>query len=171
MAVKKNYKLNLFELLDSISLKNVGYFDNLSEDQKKEFSPLVIMRWLTGCNNSRSNPARQIYFINEFVNPYVFSLRNKIYKHDHSKLLYDLMTITTIGKKFNYKFIKKQNKRGSKYPKATAVVKQIFQYSSRDAQEAVNILKKEEIISMALSIGCQDNEIKDIKKELKNKHS
>jgi len=163
MAKKKNYKLDLWKLFTNINLKNIGYYDSLPDDQIKEFQPLVIMRWLTGSNDSRSNPARQLYFLNEFVNPYVFNLSK------HKKLLYNLMTISTVRFDCRYKFIKAQPERNKQFPNTTAVIKKIFKYNTKDAHNAIKTLKTTDIIKLAIDLGCQDNEIKEIKLELKNK--
>ena len=64
---KRTYKLNLWPLLDSISYKNVNYYDTLTVENLKEYSPYVVMRWLTG--GQTSDVARQICYLNEFVNP------------------------------------------------------------------------------------------------------
>lgn len=163
VAKKKNYKLDIFKLLDNINLKNHDFYDSLPEEQQKEVHPLVVMRWLTGCAYKESYPARQLYFLNEYVNPFVFSLSK------HKKLLINLMMVSSGGKKFRYSFVSKKNKRGSKYPKTAEIIQSIFHYNTVDAQEAIEILDKKTIIGMAENLGYQDNEIKDIKKELKNK--
>lgn len=164
MATKKTYKLELFPLLRNISTKNVGYFDSLSEEALKEFTPFTLMRWLTGCNDGSNYSAHQIYFLNELVNQYVFVLGAK-----HKKLLYNLMTMSTTGRDCRYKFNKTKGKRGSTMPKAVAVIQEIFGYSSKDAHEAISVLSDEAIIDMAEQLGRQAGEIKDLKKELKTK--
>lgn len=159
MAAKKEYKLELWPLLRNISTKNVGYYDSLSEESIKEFQPLVLQRWLTGCNN-----ARQLYFLNELVNPYVFTLGGK-----HKKLIYDLMTLCTTGKDYRYKYPKAKAKRTTTMPKTVAVIKQAYGYNNSDANDAIPLLSDEDIISMAEQHGMQDGEIKELKKELKKR--
>ncbi len=162
MVAKKQYKLDLWKLLSSINMKNIDYYNNMTEEEMKEFSPLVIMRWLTGCSDSRSKPARQLAIINQFLNPYVFHLRK------HEGLLYKLMTITTDNFDGKYRFIKK-HKPNIKFPKSTKVIKELFNYNKKDSQDAVNVLSSTDIIDMAKTLGYQDPEIKELKKELKNK--
>ena len=159
MAAKKEYKLELWPLLRNISTKNVGYYDSLSEESIKEFQPLVLQRWLTGCNN-----ARQLYFLNELVNPYVFSLGNK-----HKKLIYDLMTICTTGRYYRYKYPKSKAKRTSTMPKTVAMIQKSYGYNYNDANDAIPLLSDDAIISMAEQHGMQDGEIKELKKELKKR--
>jgi hypothetical protein len=164
-AAKKTYKLELFPLLRNISTKNVGYYETLSEEQLKEFAPLVLMRWLTGCNDGQGHSARQVYFLNQFLNPFVFHLGK------HKKLLYDLMTLCTTGRDCRYTFNKTKSKKGGNLPKSTAVVKRMYNYNTKDAQEAVTILTADQILNMAEQLGYQTAELKELKKELKNKQA
>jgi hypothetical protein len=164
MAAKKQYKLELFPLLRNISTKNVGYYDTLSEDSIKEFQPLVIMRWLTGNNDGSGVAAHHIFFLNEVVNPYVFTLGQK-----HKKLMYDLMTISCTGKDARYTFNKSKRKSGGTMPLTIAVIQESFGYSNKDAQEAIPLLDDDAIIDMAEQLGRQTGEIKELKKELKAK--
>jgi len=143
----------------------VGYYETLSEEQLKELAPLVLMRWLTGCNDGQGHSARQIYFLNEFLNPFVFHMGK------HKKLLYNLMTLCTTGRDCRYTFNKTKNKKGGKLPKATAVIKTMYNYNTKDAQEAAEILTSEVIVDMAEQLGYQAPELKELKKELKNKQT
>ena len=168
MAAKREYKLALFPLLRNISTKNVGYYNTLSEESIKEFTPLVLMRWLTGCNDGKNLSARQIFFLNELVNPYAFAFQGTI-DNNHKKLLYNLMTICTSGRDCRYKFNKTKGKRTSSMPKATAVIKEAFGYNNRDAHDAIALLSDEAIVDMAEQYGMQEAELKLLKKELKTK--
>jgi hypothetical protein len=168
MPAKREYKLDLFPLLRNISTKNVGYYDSLSEEAIKEFTPFVLMRWLTGCNDGNNLSARQIFFLNELVNPYAFEFHGTVDKN-HKKLLYNLMTICTSGRDCRYKFNKTKGKNTSELPKALAVIKEVFGYNNKDAHDAIALLSDEAIIDMAEQGGMQEAEIKLLKKELKTK--
>ena len=155
----KEYKLDLFkEVLPNISRKNEKYYKSLTEEQTKEITPLVLMRWLSGAND-----ARQIFMLNELVNPFVFVLPK------HKELLVDLMTISASGKQYRYKFIKVKSKKTSKTPKVVAVIKQYFEYSTLDAIEVLPILSDDDILSFAEQLGRQPPEITAIKKELRTR--
>lgn len=162
MAAKKVYKLNLWTTLDNISLKNVKYYDTLSEEDLKELNSYLMMRWLSGANDPR-----QITFLNGFLNPYVWHFDTK--DHRHKKLLYYLMTVCTSNKKYRYKFNKTVPKKQRAMPKATGVIQKVFDYNSKDAFDAISILTDEAILDMAEQLGKQDAEIKELKKELKSK--
>lgn len=115
------------------------------------------MRWLSGTTD-----ARQIYFINELVNPFIFTLPK------HKKLLYYMMCLTTSGSVKRYKFLKKNNKKTS-FPKSINVIKEFLKYSEKEAKDVFNILTDDDIISFAEQLGKQQKEITEIKKELKTR--
>lgn len=154
----KEYKLDLFNFLNNISRKNEKFYRTLSEEEIKEISPLIIMRWLSGTKD-----ARQIYFLNELVNPFVFTLGN------HKELLVDLMTLCTSGRQQRYNFNKAKTKKTTKAPKTVEVIKEYFQYNMIDALEVMPMLSNDDIISFAEQLGRQPPEITAIKKELKTR--
>ena len=162
VAKKRTYKIDLFPLLRNISTKNIAYYDTLTEENLKEFSPVVIMRWLTGC--SGADNARQIVYLNEFVNPYAFEL-NK----NHKKLLYNLLTVCTSGRDCRYKFVKTNPKRQSEFPISVGIIQKMFDYSYRDANATVVLFTDENIINMGTQLGFQKTEITNLKKELRKR--
>ena len=162
VAKKRAYKIDLFPLLRNISTKNIAYYDTLTEENLKEFSPFVIMRWLTGC--SGADNARQICYLNEFVNPYAFEL-NK----NHKKLLYNLLTVCTSGRDCRYKFVKTNPKRQSEFPISVGIIQKMFDYSYRDANATVVLFTDENIINMGTQLGLQKTEITNLKKELRKR--
>lgn len=151
------HKLDIFEVLNNIDLKNRNYCKTLSDDQKKAFAPFVVMRWLTGTGN-----ARQVYFINEIVNPYAFSLQK------HKELLMYLMMICTTGKKQRYSWVAPSKKK-KKTSKLISLVQKYFGYNQKHAIDALPLLTDDDLLSYATQLGYQKNEITEIKKELKNR--
>lgn len=147
-------KLDIFRILNEIDNKNVKFYSSLTDEEQKAFFPVVVVRWLTGTYNKQ-----QVYFINELVNPFVFSL------YKHPQLIYYLMTICTNGKPQRYVW----NKTQSKSPTHSLTVKaiqQYFGYNSRDANKAIPLLNPEDIVSMAENLGWQDDELNKMRKEL-----
>ena len=170
VAKKRAYKIDLFPLLRNISTKNIAYYDTLTEENLKEFSPYVIMRWLTGC--SGADNARQILFLNEFVNPYAFELtlaERRGVRAQHKKLLYNLLTVCTSGRDCRYKFVKTNPKRQSEFPISVGIIQKMFDYSYRDANATVVLFTDENIINMGTQLGLQKTEITNLKKELRKR--
>ena len=135
MASPKKHKLDIFKVLSQISTKDRNFYSSLEDDQKKALQPLVVMRWLSGTKN-----IQQIYFLNELVNPFVFSM------HNHKELLIDLMMCCTSGKSQRYYWNKAQSKKTSSTPHLVSVVKDFFGYNTRDAMEALPLLTDEDLI-------------------------
>lgn len=150
------YKNDIFEVLENIDKKNVDYFKSLTEEQQKQLSPFVLLQWMKNTKNDV-----QIVLLNEFVNPYVFDLGK------HKELLFYLLTICASGKKQFYKWTKKETQK-IKFPETINIIKKFFNYSTKEAQECLNVLSKYDIMEMTQKLGYQDDELKKLKKELKN---
>lgn len=155
----KQYKLDLFkQVLPNLSRKNEKFYGTLSEEETKEISPLILMRWMTGTND-----ARQVYFLNELVNPFVFNMGK------HKELLVNLITICASGRDQRYKFNKVKSKKTTSTPKAVAVIREMFNYNTIDALEALSMISNDDVLSFAEQLGRQPTEITAIKKELKSR--
>ncbi len=153
----KERKLEIFPFLTKLSTKDWEYYEALDDDQKKEVSPYVIMRWLSGVSD-----ARQVFFLNVAVNPYAFSLQK------HKGLLIKLMTICTSGRKQRCKWIK-MAKRKKPSSKIIDLVKSYFSYSSVEAEEALPLLDDETLLEYAKQLAYQPEEIKQLKRDLKKR--
>ena len=150
-------KFDLFGTLGKIDAKQLGLYDKLSEQERKQLHPLVIMRWLTG-----DNDITKLIMLNELVNPYVFSLSK------HPQLLIDLMTVCTDGNKSRYGW-KKVEKKQHKYSKCINVLQRYYQMSARQAKVTLPTLTNDTILQHALDIGFHSDDIKLLKKELKKR--
>ena len=156
MATQKNHKLNIFSVLSKISTKNKTFYGELSDDERKALHPLVVMRWLSGTSSER-----QIVFLNEFVNQYVFNLAN------HKELLVDLMEVCTSGNSPRYKWMKAKSKKTTSTPNVTNVIRDYYGYNTIDAVEVLPLLSDDKIISFAEILGRQPDVLRLIKKELR----
>lgn len=154
----KKHGIDIFRVLDHVSMKDANFYQSLPEQEQKAFQPLVVARWLTGTMN-----ARQIYFLNELVNPFVFSLSK------HKELLFDLMTICASGKKQRYFWNKAQSKKTTSTPECVSVVREFLGYNSIHAIEALPLLSDDDILDYAEQLGRQKEDIAKIKRELKGR--
>lgn len=149
-------KLDLFGLLDQINKKNVQYFKCMTDEDVKAFQPLVVMRWLSGTASER-----QIVYLNELVNPCVFSL------YKHKELLYGLLTTCTSGKSQRYVWNKTVSKKTTMFINTVEMIKSYYKYDTLRAIDALPLLSDQDILMMADDLGLQKEEISKIKKELK----
>ena len=150
-------KLDIFRVLKQADLKNVDFFEKLTDEEKKAFQPFLVARWLSGTYN-----ARQVFFLNEFVNMLVFSLAN------HKQLLWQLMTICTSGKPQRYVWNKLPSKTTTSRPVSAQVVAKHFGYSIQDAVEAMQCLTGNDVLDIADRLGIQSDDLAKIRKEYKD---
>ena len=151
----KNYKLDIFKTMDRITKGDMGHWDNLTEDEQKGFQPFLIQHWLVGVKDDT-----QMWMMNMFVNPYVFSLGK------HKKLLYNLMCASTFDKS-KRTFIKR--KSSTKFPKTLEIVKVYLGEPKRKCLEYMKMYSNDDILDMADELSYQKSEISELKKELKKR--
>ena len=153
-ATKPKHKNDIFEVLGKLNAKDGEYYDNLPEENQKALHPLLLQRWMSGTDS-----ARQVFFLNEVVNPFIFSL------YKHKSLLWKLLTIAAPGSFKKYQWVSQKSEAGQNKPVSTAVVMEYYKYNSRHARDAVKLLTYEQVVSLAGDLGYQQDSIAKIKKE------
>ena len=149
------HKLDIFRILNNIN-KKIDFYDTLTTEEQKSIQPLVLMKWLSGTSSMR-----QIAFLNEIVNPYIFTLSN------HKKLLIWMLTICGLEHTEKANWIK--NKKTSNISKSTKIVAEYFGYSMKKAYQIMHLLSDDDIISYATQLGTDKKDITILKRELKNR--
>lgn len=152
-------EFDLFDCLRQINGKDGKYFSLLSETGKKEYSPFMIQRWLTGADDKR-----QLLMINTFVNPFTFE-----FQKDHKELLHKLFAVVSSGQNHRYKFPKQMKTSTSKMKMSTDIISKEYSVSKSEAYDYIATMTDDDIVAMAEGQGLQDKEIKALKKELKGK--
>jgi len=157
VAKPKKFALDIFAVLDQLNSGNLDLWDSLSEEEQKGFSPFIIARWMSGT----SDPL-QIMYLNEFVNPHIFN--SVIGKR--TEVMAMLLAICGTGNRRRFKWVA-ESKKGSKQSNmALDIVKEYYDYTSREAQSQLSLLSTEDIIQLAEELGYQPDELKKLKKEL-----
>jgi hypothetical protein len=149
--------LDIFKVLENASRKNIQFYGALDDHQQKALFPFVVQRWLSGTTS-----AQQVYLLNEVSNPYLFSLQK------HKELIWFLMTICTSGKVQRHFWNKSPGKKTSSKPLSASAVAEYFQYSKKDANEALPLLSRDLVIGYAEELGWQHEELTKLKKEWKD---
>ena len=148
--------LDVFNLLSHLDKKNKFIWDTLTDEQRKEYSPLIAMRWMSGCDDSR-----QIIFLNTLMNQMVFV------PGDHKELLMKLQAICGSGRTKRYQWLGIKAKADKKPALAIKVIKETFGYSTKVAVDYLDMFTPAEYEGMAEKLGWQQQEIKDLKKQVK----
>lgn len=149
-------KLDIFRVLGAADSRNPAFYRNLTDEERKELQPFLVMRWMSGTSS-----ASQVYMINELVNPYAFSLTQ------HKELLWKLLTVANDGRRARYIWNKLPSRPESGKSTAVKVVKAYFKYNTTDAIAALNLLSKEDVTAMAEEMGWQSDDVSKVKREIK----
>lgn len=91
--------LDVKKLLAAIDLRNHDFYNNLTDEEKKEFNPYILMRFSSNVN---ANPDIEEWFVettNELVNKNYSSISK------HKDLLWKLYASTGVGLKFFHPYL------------------------------------------------------------------
>lgn len=144
---------DLFEFLGRINQADLPFYHALTDAQKKQFAPLVMMRWLTGTSDGE-----QIKRLNEHTNELMFNLSK------HPDLLFKLMMAAGNKKATRFNFLRK-GKPPSKHPTSLDILMRFYQCNSREAQIYLRNISKDDLMKMAAALGDDKETIKKLKKE------
>lgn len=175
MALKKEFKLDMFELLTALDKRDFKFYSTLTDEQKKSFAGIVAMRWMSSAPYSDvMDEIFHILVVNDSANQHFWN--SEITKHP--ELQYLMLACCGTGStkipsraphwaKSKHAWIKgpatKKRKNKSMqilsdfYPTANTEELQMF-FNMNDADD---------IIGIAKMMGRQDEQIKELKKELK----
>lgn len=150
------FKLDIFDVLNRIDRGEHHLYSTLSDDERKSFAPLVVMRWMSGTKDER-----QIIFLNELVNPFVFPLGK------HQELLTSLLAVASSKKQRRYFWLSAKGKGKSVPKNALKVLMQYHGWSEREAKKMFTVFSNDDIIELANELGWQKEEMTLLNKEMK----
>ncbi len=163
MAAKtKEYKLDLFkQVLPSIDKADKNFYNNLSDDEKKAYTPLVIMRYMSLLSDQNKDAANQLLLVNYVVNIGFWSLTK------HTELLHLLLCTAGLGTKQYHPWLSTKGKQS----KTKELDQFLLELNPGINDIELNILKslynKESILQLAKDSGKSDREIKVITDDAK----
>lgn len=155
MSAEKKFQLDIFSLMSRIDAGETELWEKLSDDEKKGFSALIIMRWMSGTNDQR-----QIIYLNEFVNQVVFPFGK------HPELLLKLLCVSSSKHPRRYQWNPMVGGKKSKNELTIRAIKEYHNYTSKEAKDVLRLLNREDIVSMAEELGWQKEELKLLAKEM-----
>lgn len=68
-----NIDFNLFDAITALDRKDYGYYDRLTEEQQKKFSPFMLIKYLSSLKGKTSLQQFHVLSTNEFANKYLFN--------------------------------------------------------------------------------------------------
>lgn len=153
---KPVYKVDIFDAISRIDgPRNYQLWNTWSTEEQGGISPLIIMRWMSGTSDKI-----QIIKLNEFVNPYVFSLAN------HQELMVQLLHVASSHQPRRYYW---QAVKGAADPKKERkkVMMEYYGWSTREMSQITVFPTDEDIVKMAEELGWQTEDVAKLKKEMK----
>lgn len=99
--------IDLFEVLSAIDRKDYGYYDTLSEEQKKKIVPKVLAMWFSSVQGSDALQQYHIISTNSYINKHMFS----DFMTKNPKLQWMTLCVAGLGKKQFHKWIPQLRER------------------------------------------------------------
>ena len=93
MAAAKTHKLDLGQTLYAIDRHDLDYYNRLTDDEKKSYAPLVLMRFMSSLNGQNPNAAYAVMAVNDLVNIGFWTLTK------YPDLQHQLLCLTGLGDK------------------------------------------------------------------------
>ena len=85
-------KLDIKRELNAVDRKNYNFYDNLTDEEKKAFSPYILMRYTASVQGDRDTQEWFLEMTNEMVNKHHWTLSK-----NHKPLLWKLFAATGTG--------------------------------------------------------------------------
>ena len=145
-------RLNLAKTLEAFDRRNYQYYDDLSDEFKKQFAPFVLMRFMSSAPNQGGMHEFFLQMTNHYVNK-EFWLLSKYPDFQHL-----LLCLCGMGTKQFHKWIPNKKEK-TKWL-------ELFKETHKDLNELeIKILRKQltsdEILETALGLGKTNKEAKE----------
>jgi len=163
MTKKKEFKLDMFELLSALDRRDFKFYSNLTDEQKKAFAGIVAMRWMSVIPDRNQELCEfYIQMVNGAANKHFWNSEMQ----KHPELQYLVLAVSGIGTKQRHEWIKGPAKKNK-----NKTLKLLSEYYPTANDEELlmfyDMNDMDEIIQIAKMLGHQDSQIKELKKELK----
>lgn len=152
----KERALDIFWLLGQLDKKRHDVWDELTDEQRKEVSPYMILRWLAG---NLDEPEQLVNLADEAA-PLVFDFGND------KELMLKVLTACTVGGPKRYSWVNFKVAGGKKSSLAQRLVEEAYKLPPKQAKEVMPLFSKEQLFELAEQQGWQADEVKELKKEL-----
>ena len=147
-------QIPLKDIMAAIDKKDRGFYNRLSDEQKKAFSAWMMMRYCSSVQGKEA--ANYIYMTNELVN-YQFMEVSK-----HPELQWLLLSACGVGKVQFHPYLKPPNARKKKNKIFEFIYELYPHMKAEDINNLIDLNTIEEIKELAVAHGYDDKTIKDI---------
>lgn len=151
--MSKEKKIPLKGMLQAIDHKNKDYYDSFDDDQKKEFSSWMAMRYASSVDGYYA--IDYLLMVNDFVNPDFSAL------YKHPELQWKLLTLAGVGSNQFHPYIPPP-KRKAKDKLQEALLKLNPLLNDDELEIVQTMSSKQDLRDMFESSGYTNKEIKEI---------
>jgi hypothetical protein len=145
-TLEKN-DINLFEVIAAIDNKDYGYYDKLTDEQKKKIVPHMLIQWISALQGNKDLQASYLKRVEYHANKHFYNYMIASKEHDNTKLQWLMLCAASprAGKVY-HKYIPKISERVSLLKENATVsdIKKYYQKIYPNANEnAIDEVSKE----------------------------
>jgi hypothetical protein len=157
MATTTSDKLNIANEMLQFDRKNRDFYDDLSEEEQKKFSPFLMIRWGADVQGSAELQAYYLISTNERLNKHFFDISTK----EHKKFQWLLATTVSPGMGKQYHKWLAAKKKDSGNNRAEKFFAELYPEMRHDEIKLLAELNsKDDIKQLAKAHGWDDKRIK-----------
>jgi hypothetical protein len=140
--------------------KNRAFYDSLTDDEKKKFSPYIMIRWGSLVGGGADLQAYYVMSCNERLNKHFFDINTT----QHKKLQWLLATTVSPGMgTHRHQWLALPKKGGSGGNKSVKFLRTLFPAMKDDEIKLLASLNdKDDLKALARAHGMADKDIKDL---------
>ena len=151
-----NSKLYIGNEMAAFDRKDRGYFDSMSDEEQKSFSPFLMIRWGATVDSSEEMQEYYLRRLNQTLNRYFFNIGSQ-----HKKLQWLLATTVSpgMGKQRHTWLAAKKRESGNN--KAEKFLRAMYpDYRDDEIKLLAEINTKDDLKELALTHGWTNEQIK-----------
>jgi len=160
---EKTYKLDMFKtVLPALDRRDKLFYSKLSDEERKGYAALVIMRAMSSLPDQNPNAAFEVLMVNDIVNVGFWELSK------HPELQHQLLCCTGLGTKQYHPWISAKGK-SSTTPIVDSLLMELNPgINSTELEILRRHFDKKSIKTLAQDAGKSDGEIKKLVDDAKN---
>lgn len=148
-------KLDIKRELEAVDTRNYDFYDNLTDEERKVFSPYILMRYTSNVQGDRDTQEWFVETTNELVNKNHWTLSK-----GHKPLLWKLFAGTGIGSKMYHPYLAANKKsKANKIEKLIAELNPTMKIA--DVKMLTTMMDKKDITELFDSLGYDKKQRKE----------